>query len=250
LNPPLLTVVTVTFNAGDAFLRTLESVRTQTVRSQIEYLVVDGASSDGTREAIQRAANDGEVDSWKSEPDRGIYDAMNKAASVARGCYTLFLNAGDVFPAVDTLEKFLKIGDSRPSFLWGDSEIDRKGRLIPDPAAHALRFLYREMMVSHQSLAVGTDLLRAQPFDLAFRVAADHDQLCALVASGHQGLYQPVVVSRTLDEGFSSRNFFLGLAEKRQISRRYFPGDQWRAVPYFALLDIYMKLKIWYKERS
>jgi hypothetical protein len=161
----------------------------------------------------------------------------------------LFLNAGDVFPTPDTVERFLALEEGRPSFLWGDSEVDRAGRILPDPAKRMLRFLYRQMTVCHQSLAVRTDLLRSHPFDLSLRVAADYAVLCALVVEGGEGRYRPVTVSRVQDEGFSSKNFFLGLDEKRQISRRFFPRDRWRSEPYFALWGLYMKLKIWYKER-
>lgn len=244
---PLLTVVTVTFNARTAFSKTLGSVQEQSFRDRIEYLVVDGASTDGTVGVIKEAS--GTIDQWVSEPDLGIYDAMNKATSLARGKFVLFLNAGDIFPTTDTLERFLakEVGDA--GFLWGDSEVDRDGEAIPDPASRMLRFLYRQMTVCHQSLAVRRDLLLSHPFDLSLKVAADHAVLCALVTEGIEGLYRPVVVSRVLDQGFSSRNFFLGLAEKRLVSRRYFPRDQWRARPYFALWGLYMKLKIWYKER-
>jgi glycosyltransferase involved in cell wall biosynthesis len=246
---PLLTVVTVTFHAREGFLKTLASVQAQTVRSRIEYLVIDGASTDGTLEEVRAAAARGEVDGWTSEPDRGIYDAMNKGTGRARGDYVLFLNAGDVFPTPDTVERFLDLGASRPGFVWGDSEVDRGGRILADPADRMARFLYRQMTVCHQSLAVRTDLLRANPFDLSLRVAADYAVLCALVTEGVEGLFRPVTVSRVQDEGFSSKNFFLGLDEKRQISRRFFPRDRWRSEPYFALWGLYMKLKIWYKER-
>jgi len=247
---PLLTVVTVSFNAGDAFATTLSSVRAQTLRSRIEYLVVDGASTDGTMAMIEEAAGRGEVDGWFSEPDRGIYDAMNKGVARATGDYVLFLNAGDAFPSADTLERFLALGTDRPDFVWGDCEIVIGGRFVPDPAGRMLRFLYRQMTVSHQSLAIRTDRLRAHPFDLTLKVAADYEVLCSLVSSGARGLYLPVVVSRIEEEGFSSRNFFLGLAEKRAVSFRYFPAQRWRSAPYFALWGLYMKLKFWYKERS
>lgn len=197
---------------------------------------------------MRAAAGRGQVDAWISEPDQGIYDAMNKAAARARGRYVLYLNAGDVFPAADTLERFLAWGEDEPAFVWGDSEVDLAGTLLPDPADRMPRLLYRQMTVCHQSLAVRTDLLRAHPFDLSYRVCADYEVLCALVTGGHTGRYRPVTVSRVQDEGYSSRNFFAGLREKRRISRRYFPRDQWRAGPYFTLWGLYMRMKTVFKE--
>jgi len=241
---PLLSVVTVTFNARAAFEKTAASVRAQTWRHRIEYLVVDGASTDGTVAAIQAAAERSEVDAWVSEPDRGIYDAMNKATARARGEYVLFLNAGDTFPAADTVERFLDLGTDRPDYVWGDCEVDQGGQQVLDPARLMVRFLYRQMTVSHQSLAVRTEVLRRHPFDLSLKVAADYAVLCALVTSGAPGLYRPVVVGRIEEEGFSSKNFFRGLDEKRRVSRQFFPADQWRAAPYFALWSLYMRLKL------
>lgn len=246
---PFLTVVTVTFNARDGFIKTSASVQAQTWRRRIEYLVIDGASTDGTLEAVKAAAVAGAVDAWISEPDRGIYDAMNKATARSRGEFILFMNAGDVFPEGNTVEKLFDLGSPYPDYLWGDSEVDQGGRLAADPADRMVRFLYRQMTVCHQSLAVRTAVLRQHPFDLSLRVAADYAVLCALVTSGLSGLYRPVVVSRVLDEGFSSKNFFRGLEEKRRVSRQFFPYEQWRAVPYFALWGLYMRIKIWYKER-
>jgi hypothetical protein len=152
-----------------------------------------------------------------------------------------------VFPCPDTVERLFDLGTSRPDYLWGDSEVDRHGQLIPDPADRMVRFLYRQMTVCHQSLAVRTSVLRQHPFDLSLKVAADYAVLCALVTSGAPGLYRPVVVSRVLDEGFSSKNFFRGLDEKRRVSRRFFPGDRWRSEPYFALWGLYMKLKLLFR---
>ncbi|NNM66983.1 MAG: hypothetical protein HKM06_03100, partial [Spirochaetales bacterium] len=94
-----------------------------------------------------------------------------------------------------------------------------------------------------------TDLLKSHPFDLRFRVAADYAVLCALVSEGEWGVYRPLPVAKTQDEGFSSRNFFLGLSEKRQLSRRYFPRQRWRAESYFFLLRIYMTLKTFFHSR-
>jgi glycosyltransferase involved in cell wall biosynthesis len=239
----------VTFNPGDRFIRTLESVQVQTARKHLEYLVIDGASTDGTVAEVARAAKQGLVDGWVSEPDRGIYDAMNKAVCRATGSYVLFLNAGDVFPAKDTLERFLSFSELGPAFFWGDSEVDRDGKIVHDPADRMERFLYRQMTVCHQSLAVRRDVLLSHPFDLSLRVAADYSVLCALMTAGEVGVYRPVTVSRVEDLGFSSKHFFLGLAEKRAVSRRFFPQDQWRARPYFTIWGLYMRMKIWYKER-
>ena len=246
---PRLSVVTVTYNAREGFQKTLASVNSQTARSQLEYVVIDGASTDGTLDAIRGAAAHGEVDVWLSEKDNGIYDAMNKAVTKARGEYVLFMNAADTFVNAQTVERLVLWMETAPGFLWGDCLVERKGQLLLDPAKRMLRFLYRQMTVSHQSLAVRTDLLRTHPFDLQFRVAADYAVLCALVSEKEKGVYCSFPIAATQDEGFSSRNFFQGLSEKRELSHRYFPAERWRADPYFLLLWFYMTIKLFFLRR-
>src|SRR5690606_41497725 len=97
---PVLSIITVTFNCRDLLPRTLESVQEQSFPG-IEHVVVDGASTDGTLDLIRAHAD--RLGSWVSEPDKGIYDAMNKGLHMARGEYVLFLNAGDTFFSKDTV---------------------------------------------------------------------------------------------------------------------------------------------------
>lgn len=103
------TIVTITYNAADVFMRTADSVARQTYAA-VEHLIIDGASSDGTqnlaeeyKKASDAACNGHEV-RIISEPDKGLYDAMNKGRRLATGDYVCFLNAGDFFPSADTLD--------------------------------------------------------------------------------------------------------------------------------------------------
>ena len=98
---PLFSIITITFNAAGTLPATLRSVELQTF-TDYEYLIVDGASTDGTVAIAQHSAA---VSSVTSEPDKGLYDAMNKGLRKARGCYLVFLNAGDAFHEPDTLQK-------------------------------------------------------------------------------------------------------------------------------------------------
>ena len=97
-NLPLITVITITFNAESCLVPTMESVSNQTFRD-FEHLIIDGASRDNTVSIARRYANTRIL----SEPDNGLYDAMNKGLSMAKGKYVLFLNAGDSFHSPDTL---------------------------------------------------------------------------------------------------------------------------------------------------
>lgn len=98
-----ISVITVCFNAVNDLEKTLKSVRSQTYKN-LEYIVIDGGSRDGTVDLIKKASNC--IDYWVSEPDGGIYDAMNKGIKKANGDWILFLNAGDVFVSDTVMEDF------------------------------------------------------------------------------------------------------------------------------------------------
>ena len=102
---PLVTVVTVTLNAGPALQATMDSVLGQTY-PRIESIVIDGGSADGSV-ALLEARSD-RLAAWVSEPDRGIYDAMNKGITLARGEWIIFMNAGDRFAAPDAVEAMMR----------------------------------------------------------------------------------------------------------------------------------------------
>lgn len=101
-NNPLISVVTVSYNAVLTIEQTILSVINQTY-PHIEYIIIDGGSTDGTVDIIKKYAN--RIAYWVSEPDKGIYDAMNKGIRTAKGEWINFMNAGDLFYSKDTLEK-------------------------------------------------------------------------------------------------------------------------------------------------
>ena len=137
------TVVTITYNAERVLGRTLDSVLAQTYEG-VEHLIIDGASTDGTltmAEAYKRQSDES-ASAHKviiqSEPDRGIYDAMNKGLTQASGDYIVFMNAGDFFPADDTLEQVVRRcrltelpTAEWPAVLYGNTDIvDAEGRYL------------------------------------------------------------------------------------------------------------------------
>lgn len=210
----LLTVVTVVFNAKEDFLITLDSVRRQTVRGEFEYLVIDGGSTDGTVEAIRDAAARGEVDRWLSEPDQGIYDAMNKAVRLAAGEWILFLNTADVFVSPLTLEE-LRLDSVESDLAYGSCE-----QVYPDGGIHftpslPLDATWKTMPCSHQSLFARKEWLGRFPFDLRYRVAADHHFLARCLGSGASATRWDVAVARVRLERYTWRQLAEGQRQKR-----------------------------------
>lgn len=168
-----LTVITICLNNVDELRRTIRSVTTQ-AKADFEYVVVDGGSTDGCRELI--AGTPG-IARWVSEPDAGIYNAMNKGVTLARGEYVLFLNSGDTLAATDVLARAVpRLGEA--DFLAGDYLIARghttERRL--SPARMTARFLL-EGALMHQATFTRTALLRETPYDERLRIVADWELL-------------------------------------------------------------------------
>ena len=112
-----VTIVTVTYNAKDLLEETIHSVLNQTY-TNIEYIIIDGNSTDGTFEIIKKYED--KIDYWVSEPDDGIYYAMNKAIEKASGEWINFMNAGDTFTNFDTVEYVINNKSTNAELLYGD----------------------------------------------------------------------------------------------------------------------------------
>ena len=128
--PPRISVITVVFNSNKLIRKTIESVLFQTY-DNVEFIIIDGASTDGTIEIIKEFDN--YVDKWHSEDDSGIYDAMNKGIKTASGEYLMFLNAGDIFSNKDVLSLVADdiVLNGYPEILYGDTNIlNEKGLVL------------------------------------------------------------------------------------------------------------------------
>ena len=233
-------VVTITFNAAGTLSRTLESVESQTW-SALEHIIVDGASKDGTvamacdyRKRCADNPDSHHVVTVVSEPDRGLYDAMNKGLAMAQGDYILFLNAGDYFPDATILEKIasrpeLQTDDRSqwPAVLYGETNIvDEEGRYLGkrhlSPPKHlSWRSFCRGMLVCHQAFYARVDIARTIPYNLRYRFSADVDwciRVMKQAASQHLSLLclgMPVV--NYLKEGQTTRNHRASLKERFDV---------------------------------
>jgi putative colanic acid biosynthesis glycosyltransferase len=238
--PPRVSVVTVVRNDAKGLEATMDSVAAQDYPS-VEYLVVDGASTDGTIDVVRRRA--AEIDAWRSEPDGGIYDAMNKGCRMASGEYVGFMNAGDRYASADVLTRMFNPVPSA-ELLWGDCLIETSNGEEYDCAREVLRTLYRQMTVSHQSLFVKRAALVSRPFDTSLRIAADYDFLCERLLAGASWEYRALPVSRINDRGISARNYTQSIREKRRVSLARFKEKRVAIRAYYAILSVYMSVKM------
>lgn len=162
----LLTIVTVTFNAERTIEKTIQSVLSQSARELIEYIVVDGASKDRTTEIITQYKED--IDVFISEKDNGIFDAMNKGASLAISPWILFMNAGDTLYDTDTVASLHELMTTEKApLIYGDCV-----RVWPDGRKETRKaepFFTKQRCIPgigicHQSIYMKTDLLLSHPF--------------------------------------------------------------------------------------
>jgi glycosyltransferase involved in cell wall biosynthesis len=183
---PIVSVITVVRNGSSLIEKTIRSVIAQTYPN-IEYIVIDGGSSDGTAEIVRRYEN--RISYWISEPDRGIYDAMNKGLAAATGDYVWFMNAGDRIYADDILEKIFEVDPVRAADGWGtphraeiyygdtmivNSEHHEIGlRRLRPPEVLTWKSFQMGMLVCHQAILVSREI--AAPFDPQYKHAADFD---------------------------------------------------------------------------
>ncbi len=187
MNQPLFSVITITLNCAADAEQTAQSVLAQDF-TDVEYLVKDGGSTDGTVERLQALGVRVIV-----SPDKGIYDAMNQGIAHARGRYLCFLNAGDRFAGPDVLSAVATAlaQSGEPDFLYGDvrSLVNHPylgtgrtgtGRLICYPDRLTRFWLYRKM-ICHQVWFVRRELYAAQPFATDYRILADYAYLLDMV---------------------------------------------------------------------
>lgn len=246
-------VVTITYNAQAVLQPTLQSVLKQSYEG-VEHLIIDGASKDDTlrlAEAYKQQSDElglGHKVIIQSEPDHGIYDAMNKGLTQASGDYIIYMNAGDSFPADDTLEQIARRchlnelpSGELPAVLYGETDIIdqerrflRHRRLQPPADGLSWRSFREGMLVCHQAFYARTDLAKRNLYDLSYRFSADVDWCIRVMKEAErQGLplkYVGMVVVNYLDGGLTTKNHRRSLRERFQVMSHHYglPMTIWK----------------------
>ncbi len=226
-----VSIITITFNPGELLDRTSQSIIGQSCKD-FEWLIIDGKSSDNTIEKIQQYLPFLEKSipvRWISEPDKGIYDAMNKGLKLAAGEYVWFVNAGDTIASSTTLESIIKsisTEKTEPDFIYGETLIvDSNGDVMGERRLKAPKHLNWKsfrmgMLVCHQSMLVKRSL--APEYDLTYRYSSDFEWTirCLKLAKGihNTGL----VLSHFLDGGVSKKKMKASLKERFHIMVHYY----------------------------
>ena len=246
-----ITYVTVTYNAAGVLQRTLDSVLQQDY-PELVHLIIDGASTDGTLQMVDayiersNAAENGHRIQVMSEPDKGIYDAMNKGLRSLDGDYVCFLNAGDFLPAPDTVSRIVEMVRSTegrllptgrkngqlPAVLYGDTDIvDGEGRFLhhrrlSPPEQLSWKSFRQGMLVCHQAFYARTDFAIATPYDTHYRYSADVDWCIRVMKAAAKEnvplLNLKMVVVNYTEEGQTTLHHRESLWERYRVMERHY----------------------------
>ena len=237
----ILTIITINRNNAAGLEKTMQSVLNQTCRD-FEYVVVDGASTDGSVEVIKRL--DGQFGArlkWISEPDKGIYNAMNKGIGMATGTYLEFLNSGDCLASEDVVERMYEALEKaeHPSILYGNMLKDMPdGKILKDRcfAGHDISFLgFYTGTLNHSPAYIRKDLFQKYGlYDESLKIVSDWKwYLQAIIFGGEKPAYADIDVTLFDMNGISETNKELDKAERKQVLSEIVPAifltdyDQW-----------------------
>lgn len=237
-----ITVVTVCYNSVNDIDKTIMSVLSQKkTYLNIEYIIIDGQSIDGTLKKIDKFKS--EIDIFISEPDKGIYDAMNKAVNVASGDYIIFMNAGDVFYSQDTIKKIVTTSNVRADIIYGNhvTFFSSDTELVKSHALPITQLKYG-MVFNHQSSMVRKELLLDNPFDITL-LSADYAFFYKCYLNGFSFVKSNLFFSVFDANGVSSSNKIRIYREWRKVSMTL--NFELKVYLYYTFLLFYSTVKKW-----
>jgi len=216
----LFSIITVTYNASPRLERTIQSIISQSY-PDIEYIIIDGSSTDGTLYLIKKYQS--VITRCISEPDKGLYDAMNKGLKIASGDYVWFINAGDKLYSETTVREIVDLleNENLPDIIYGETEIiDIQGdslgmRRLKAPKNLSWKSFRMGMLVCHQSFLVKRSI--AELYDLHYRFAADFDWCIRCLKKANTVFNTHLILSQFLEAGLSADYRKEALKERYRI---------------------------------
>lgn len=229
---PLLSIITINFNDSNGLENSIKSLADQDFKD-VEYIIIDGGSSDGSVEVIKKYEKI--VDHWRSEPDKGVYDAMNKGLKFVTADYVYFLNSGDIFHDNKVLSEINKLlQENLPDILYGNvmdvdsvtGKMELRRRTVLDKIE-----LFNKM-VCHQALVSKTTLFNNNFFDTSYKIKADYNWLLkAFTTNTLKVLTTDVIIANYLMGGLSDVQYTTySVKEIPQIRNAYFTKAEQNAL--------------------
>lgn len=242
---PLFSIITVTWNAAAVITPTLASVQRQS-SSDYEMLIIDGASTDDTLSIVGQSS----IASLRmfSEPDKGLYDAMNKGIAQARGRYLIFLNAGDAFADDTVLARLARLTSGDPGVIYGQTQLvdDNRNvvgkRHLTAPKRLTANSFLNGMVVCHQAFVARRDLV--PQYDLQYRLSGDYDWcIKVLQRSSHNAYAGDAPIISYLADGMTTRHHRASLWERYRIMCRHY-GAVKATLSHLGFIPRYVKRRL------
>lgn len=224
-----LSIVTVNKDNAKGLSQTIQSIRKQSFQD-FELIIIDGNSSDNSKAIIE--FNKDIISKSISEPDNGVYDAMNKALPLCKGEYIIFMNSGDMFYNSNTLQNIFK-AHPKDDIIYGDVYFDKLVHANKD--IHSLQDFYCKSPFCHQAVFTRTLLAQKIRFDTNYKVVADWIMFVNLFIQGHKFQYIPEIIARCETGGISS-NYKKNTEERLHFLSTIYP--QYILEDYQELLEI------------
>ncbi len=221
MSNPKISIITVVYNSEKFIEGTIQSLINQSFKDY-EYIIIDGKSKDKTIDIIKNY-ND-KIYKWISEPDKGLYDAMNKGIGFAKGEYLLFMNSGDKLFDKNTLERIFK--NPAADIYYGDTVIINESdtelgpRRLRPPKKLTLQSLKKGMLICHQSFIVKKSI--APLFNIEYKYAADFDWSIKCVKNAAKTVNTKLIISRFMEGGQTSNTVYKGLKERFLIMKKHY----------------------------
>ncbi len=225
-NLPIISIITVVYNSEDLLPATIESVIGQTYPG-IEYIIVDGGSKDGTIDIIKKYKD--QIHQWISEPDKGLYDAMNKGLKMATGDFVWFMNAGDHLYAQDTVEKMIEKWQPDTDILYGEvmlvddarKELGTRSATTKQKLTNPLHWqdLAKGMVVCHQGFLPKRTIA---PLYIENNLTADIDWVIKCLKASKKTTATELVLATYLVGGLSKQQHQQSLKDRYSVLKEHF----------------------------
>ena len=215
---PMISIITINYNNREGLRKTIESVVNQTYKD-FEYIIIDGGSTDGSVDVIKEYAD--RISYWVSEPDKGIYDAMNKGVDKAVGEYCLFMNSADIIYQPTTLEEISLQLDGTD--IISGRMLFEHGDIMTPPQKVTAKFLFASTL-PHQATFIRRTLFDIRKYDCSYRIVSDWKfwiEMLVFQNSSYKSI--PEIIALFDNSGISSTNVDLRIKEQQMVLNSMYP---------------------------
>jgi glycosyltransferase involved in cell wall biosynthesis len=225
-----ISIITICRNSQNTIEETIKSVINQSIQNQIEYIIIDGSSTDRTIDIIKKYQKSYSID-LVSEPDAGIYDAMNKGIDLATGEYLNFMNSGDYFFSNKSVEKILPYLNTENKIVYGDTEIRYSNfkKIKKEPNPNKL-WMGR---TPHQSAFIEKKIMKQYKYNTSNKLVADFEFFLQVYYSGGKIKKIPFIISSFAKDGISEKKSMQVIKDAHRTVKKFKKG---------LLVDIYYNL--------